>query len=112
MDTRTDDLQIGTALGVPLADEAASAIKNTATSIRNRAKAKKAQKISDAGGYGTLTPFQRSLIPVPAYWGTDTSAKENLMIDEETTSSVKKYVPYIIGALFIGILIFFIVKRK
>ncbi len=61
MDLRKDNL------GVEDVQKVVQGVGSVAKSIRDRAKAKKAQKISDAGGYLTLTPYQKSLIPVPAY---------------------------------------------
>lgn len=49
--------------------------KNIAGSIVKRAKTKKAQKIADAGSYWTLTPYQKSLIGIPAYISQQTAGK-------------------------------------
>jgi hypothetical protein len=103
--------------GVPmggLVDAAATGVKDLAAAIRNKAKAKKAQKISDAGGYFTLTPFQKSLIDVPAYavsaGTTAQDAKDSPAMDI-SGGQLKKYLPYIIGVVIL-VIIFFIVKRK
>lgn len=44
-----------------------SAATNLAKGIRDKAKAKEAQKIADAGNYWTLRPYLKSLIPIPQY---------------------------------------------
>ena len=48
-------------------DKLASSLKNISAGIRNKAKAKKAQGIADAGNYWTLSQFQKGLIPIPQY---------------------------------------------
>lgn len=48
-------------------DKLASTVKNLAAGVRNKAKAKAAQKTADAGQYWTLRPFLKSLIPIPQY---------------------------------------------
>lgn len=53
--------------GTEFASQAWTTVSNVAARVRNRAKAKKAQGIADAGNYFTLTAFQKSLIPVPQY---------------------------------------------
>ena len=102
--------------GVPgggAVDAIASGVKNLATSVRNKAKAKKAQKISDAGGYFTLTPFQKSLINEPDYAKTTIGAKSDEPIEAIANQGfeIKKYIPYIIGVVVI-IIIYFVVKSK
>lgn len=103
--------------GVPmggLIDSAATGVKDLAAAIRNKAKAKKAQKISDAGGYFTLTPFQKSLIDVPAYAvsaGTSAQDAKDSEATGVTAGQLSRYVPYIIGVVIL-VVIFFIVKSK
>lgn len=56
--------------GIPggaVVDSLASTAKNLASGIRNKAKAKSAQKTSDAGQYWTLRSFLKGLIPIPQY---------------------------------------------
>lgn len=95
-------------------DKGASAAKSVVVNIRNRAKAKKAQKISDAGGYNTLTPFQKSLIPVPSYaLNSKTPTAEEAKNAEPsavTTGAATPYLPYIIGVVILAAVIYFIKK--
>lgn len=44
-----------------------SSTANIAKGIRDKAKAKSAQKTADAGQYWTLRPYLKSLIPIPDY---------------------------------------------
>jgi hypothetical protein len=46
-------------------NQVVSFIPDVAKWVRDNAKRKKAQKIADAGGYYTLTPYQQSLIDAP-----------------------------------------------
>lgn len=142
--------------------EAWTTISNVGASIRNKAKAKAAQKVADAGNYWTLRPFLKSLIPVPQYiinevagqgitkqavldlpaqtiGGTNANVIAQLktlsgggslntavigeggVIETATpaaapkelvTSGVTKYVPYIIGAVVIGLIIYLIAKKR
>jgi hypothetical protein len=48
-------------------DSLASTAKNLAAGVRNKAKAKSAQKISDQGNYWTLRSFLKGMIPIPQY---------------------------------------------
>lgn len=48
-------------------DKGATGVKDVVINIRNKAKAKEAQKVADSGGYWTLRPFLKSLIPIPQY---------------------------------------------
>jgi hypothetical protein len=48
-------------------DKIGSKLKSLRVGIVNKAKAKKAKKISDGGGYWGLTSFQKSLINIPQY---------------------------------------------
>jgi len=95
-------------------------------SIIVKAKRKKAQKISDAGGYSTLSAYQKSLIPIPAYAQTQaqtiaaatgqaastvTEQLKNAPAIDASGSQVKKYLPYFGGALVIGLLIYLISKN-
>jgi hypothetical protein len=88
-----------------------------------------AQKISDAGGYLTLTPEQKALIPVPEYikaQAAQISAKtggiastEDLQAAQplpatsgQLVAKLKTYLPYILGAIALGLVIYFIVRKK
>jgi hypothetical protein len=69
MDLRHDNVTLADT-GVPggaTIDQLASTAKNLAAGIRNKAKAKKAQKTADAGNYWTLEQFLKGLIPIPQY---------------------------------------------
>jgi hypothetical protein len=92
-------------------DSIASSGKNLAANIRNRAKAKKAQKISDAGGYNTLTPFQKSLIPVPAYALNKTTPTAQDAKEAEPTAvqtgAMTKFLPYIAGVIILALAFYF-----
>jgi hypothetical protein len=69
MDLTHDNLSLADT-GIPggaVVDSLASSAKNLAAGIRNKAKAKSAKAVSDAGDYWTLRPFLKSLIPVPQY---------------------------------------------
>jgi hypothetical protein len=61
------DLRSNNVTGQDVAAQVFTFAGNTAARIRNKAKAKKAQGIADAGNYWTLTAFQKSLIPIPQY---------------------------------------------
>lgn len=52
-----------------------SSAGNLAKGIRDKAKAKAAQKTADAGGYWTLRPYLKSLIPIPQYIITQVSGQ-------------------------------------
>jgi hypothetical protein len=130
-----------------VAQSAPGVMKN----IRDKAKQKEAQKISDAGNYFTLRPYLKSLIAIPDYVKTmvanqgitqqavldleaqgvgesNTSIISQLKTLSGTTSAggqtidaagnttagtfFQKYGMYIIGVIILGIIIFFIVKRK
>jgi len=98
-------------------DQVGAGVKNIAASIRNRAKARKAQKISDGGGYLTLTPFQKSLIDVPDYIlnqtaGQGAGATEDDIKNLPAVTDWKAKLPLIIGAVVVIGLVYFIVKRK
>lgn len=105
--------------GAGLVGAAAKPFVGLAASIRNKAKAKKAQKISDAGGYLTLTAFQKSLIGVPSYIQTAGIPAEVAQEAEpipategQVAAKFKTYLPYIIGAVVLIVIVFIIVKRK
>jgi len=94
-------------------DGVLSGVKNVAASIRNKAKAKKAQKISDAGGYLTLTPFQKSLIDVPDYiLNQGIGANDKDIKNLPAVMDWQSKLPLIIGAVLVIGLVYFIVKRK
>jgi hypothetical protein len=112
-------------------DTAGTAAKKLLGNIRNKAKAKKAQKISDAGGYATLSAFQKSLIPVPAYINqqaqtvaASSKTPAAAVIDKMKTSEpipvsdaqkanlFKQYLPYLIVVIVIGALLYFFVIKK
>ena len=113
MDIRHDNLTLADT-GVPAGaaiDSVASGIKDIAANIRNRAKAKKAQAISDAGGYNTLTPFQKSLIPVPPYaLNTETPTAADA-VAAEPVGGIRAMLPWLLGAAVVGFIIFMIVRR-
>jgi LPXTG-motif cell wall-anchored protein len=99
-----------------IADEITGALTqlgNVRKSVLIRAKTKKAQKISDAGGYATLTPYQKTLIPVPEYIsGKTVPASGDLPAGEQTGVDIKRFLPYIIGVVLLGIIIYMIAKKK
>jgi hypothetical protein len=67
--TQSDNITLGDT-GIPggaAVDKLGSTIKNLASGIRNKAKAKKAQGFADRHEYFALSPFQKSLIPIPQY---------------------------------------------
>jgi hypothetical protein len=114
MDLQCDNLTLED-LNVPgggAIDAGASGVKGVFVGIRNRAKARKAQKISDDGGYATLTPFQKSLIPVPAYALNNKTTTAQDAIDAPPVVQMNRYIPYVLGVAVVGILVYFIVKRK
>jgi hypothetical protein len=97
-------------------DVVAGGVKNVLASIRNKAKARKAQKISDAGGYLSLTPFQKSLIDIPDYIlnqtaGSGATNEDIKNLPADTSEQLKQFLPYIIGAIVIGILLYVILKK-
>ena len=132
MDLQHDNIdiaKIGEAAGQVL-----KAGSGLAKGIRDKAKAKKAQKISDAGGYFQLTAYQKSLIPVPDYARVQAQATGNIVngspeqpvindagqvdiaqapalpaTDEQVGMKLKQYLPFI---LIGGALIFFLILRK
>jgi hypothetical protein len=53
--------------GIPGGELIDNIASNLASSIRDKAKGKEAQKIADAGNYWTLRPYLKSLIPIPQY---------------------------------------------
>jgi len=68
-------------------------------SIRDRAKAKKAQAIANSGGYNTLTPYQKSLISGNAGGTYDTTPeKAGLTLD---LTSILIFVALAGGVLFL-----------
>jgi hypothetical protein len=110
MDLRKDDL-------VDVAG-----IVNTAENIRHsilvKAKTKKAQKISDAGGYLTLSPYQKTLIPIPEYVKAanipaDVAQKSEPIpaTEAQVAAKAKNYLPYILGLIGIGIVVYLISKK-
>lgn len=105
-------------------------VVKTASDIRHsllvNAKRKKAQKISDQGGYNTLTAYQKSLIPVPEYAKTQAqtiaaaTGQAAATVEQElkeaapsdiSTGQVKKYLPYIVGILAIGLIVWSLSKK-
>jgi hypothetical protein len=160
MDLQHDNLTAAQT-GIPggaVVDSLGSTVKNLAAGIRNKAKAKQAQKIADAGNYWTLRPFLKNLIKIPQYIlnqvaGQGITEDAVINLDAQATGAsntqiinalkqmsgtsvgaggiigntnipavtpppetkgfdFKKALPYIIGVVVIGIVIFFIVKRK
>jgi hypothetical protein len=105
--------------GGAIIDEAANLLKNSAKNIRDRAKAKKAQAISDAGGYMTLTPYQKSLIDIPPYilnqtQGTTATAEDikNMPAVNDFGQMIKNNLPVILGFIAVIAVIYFVVKKK
>jgi len=91
--------------------------------LLERAWRKKSQKISDAGGYATLSKYEKSLIKMPEYAkvaaaqaGINAQVVENAPAIPATTAQLgeklKQYLPMIIGIVVIGAIIYFIVKKK
>lgn len=89
----------------------------------------KAQAISDAGGYLTLHPELKMLIPVPDYiikQAQDIAAKTGKAASVEDLKNapaipatsgqliekIKNYLPWIIGSIALGIGIYFIIKKR
>jgi hypothetical protein len=100
-------------------DVVAAGIKNIAASIRNKAKARKAKKISDRGGYMTLSPFQKSLIDVPDYilaqtQGTTATAKDiqDMPAVNDFGQMIKNNLTAILGFIAVIVIVYFLVKRK
>ena len=62
-------------LGVEDVQAVGNVFKGIAGGIVARAKAKKAQKDSDAGNYWTLRPYLKTLIPIPQYIITQVSGQ-------------------------------------
>lgn len=81
-----------------------------------------ALNISNAGGYLTLTTEQRALIPVPAYI-TEQAKNAGLTVNEliasppipatsgQMAAKLKIFLPYIIGAVVLGFIIFMVAKK-
>jgi hypothetical protein len=116
MDLREKSDNIG---GVDEILAAGKTVGKIAGNVRNKAKAKKAAKIAASGGYASLTPFQKSLIPVPTEIqkaaqaaGVTTDDIKAAPAAAPAAGQYKKFIPYIIGALIIGIAIYFFVKHK
>lgn len=138
MDLRqsSDNVDIGQI--TETAGKAISAVSGLASGIRNKAKAKKAQKISDAGGYFTLSGFQKSLIPVPDYAKVQAAASGNVAAgagtgqpvindsgqvdvaqveaipasEAQVKSKLKEYLPYILGVIVLVVVVFIVMKKK
>jgi hypothetical protein len=164
---------VSNATGIPggaVVDKIAS---DLASGIKVSAKTKSAQKTADSGQYWTLTPYMKSLIPIPQYiidqvkgqnisyfavyqlpaqgvgasstsmiaslqdmtkhpnmtgvggpaakpaaqsiigsGGTAVSATDPAAGSAASTSTLTKYLPYIIGAAALAIVIYFIIKKK
>jgi len=60
--TKSDNIDVAGAVKT-----LASTAGNMAKGIRDRSKAKKAQKTADAGNYFTLNAYAKTLIPIPGY---------------------------------------------
>lgn len=133
-----------------------STASNITKGIRDKAKAKAAQKTADSGQYWTLRPYLKSLIPIPQYIinqvaGQGITEYAVLQLPEQTVGAnnteiiqklkslsgtggagatsnvnptggviggetpegvdIKKYIPYIIGALILGIAVYFLTKK-
>lgn len=129
MDNTHDNLDLGKILNV---GEAAKSLwykvkKPVPKSTEDKARAE-AQKISDAGGYLTLTPEQKALIPVPEYIKAQAQSISQqyggaATVDDLTTAKpipatagqlaekLKAYLPHIlIGAVVVWLLVKFVKK--
>lgn len=146
MDLRHDNLGVS--------DVAGAVVGIQKKYMKNR-KLSQAEKAVSRGEYWGLTPYQKSLIPIPTYIIEQVrglgvteqqikdfpphsrfdkpekvladlklfaggvipaiSTDEQISVTESVTSSnpsnMKKYVPYILGAVVIGLIIYFVVKR-
>lgn len=81
-----------------------------------------AQKISDAGGYLTLTPEQKALIPVPGYINTQAANGANITdlqaappipaTSGQIIQKIKNYLPWILGAVGLGLVVYFTSKKR
>ena len=91
--------------------------------LLERAWRKKSQAISDAGGYATLSKYEKSLIKMPEYAkvaaaaaGVNANVVENSgaipATNAQLMDKVKNYLPMIIGVVVIGVIIYMIVKKK
>lgn len=72
--------------------------------IRDRAKANKALKIALAGGYDSLTPYQKSLISVDYASGSYIATPEKAGIDPAS-------ILIFVVILFVGVLVFRQLRR-
>ena len=93
------------------------------TALLERAWRKKSQAISDAGGYATLSRYEKSLIKMPTYAkeaakaaGINSNVLENSEAIPATTSQlmakVKNNLPLILGIVIVGFIIYYFVKKK
>ena len=129
-DERHDDLAIGATVGLPEIDAVASGLKNAGKKIVSKAKLRKAQRQLDSGGVESLTPVQKDMLGisrdptpeerlrgvtyvnngVPSYAvGGAPPLTDGTSVDD---SGIKRFIPYIIGVVLLGIIIYLIVKKK
>lgn len=134
-----DNLTLASA-GVPggaIADTLASSLKGLAGNIRNKSKLKTAQANLAAGRLNDINSFSVNLLigagvrpevytKIPAFINDPANAKliadlaggdKGIIIAKNADGTspaqfdIKKYIPYIIGVIVIGVLIYFIVKK-
>lgn len=113
----SDNFGLGAILGIgAIAKKAWYKVKKPVPKKATSTQA--AQKISDSGGYLTLTPEQKSLIPVPSYilMQEKNKALQNAnplpMTSGQMVEKVKNYLPYIIGSIVLIIIVVLLIKRK
>jgi len=93
----------GSGVGAKIVEFAINVVSSISfKSIRDKAKAKKALEIANAGGYETLTPYQKSLISGYGA-GTYYAAPENSGRTLDLTS--------VLIFLVIGLVLFFVLRR-
>ena len=137
-----DDFKLGALIGIPAIDRIADAAKDAATQIREKAQLKDALSYIQAGTLDklTVTHINRLIenntpphlyIKAPAYIQrynnepnfrlqmqpilasdplTQTTSLDTTLTGAKTF--IQKYLVYIIAIILIGVIIYFIVKRK
>lgn len=105
-------------LGVEDITKVVQGVGDIRHSILVKAKTKKAQKISDAGGYLTLSAYQKSLIPVPAYVTaanipaeTAKAAEPIPATDAQVMAKAKSNLPLILAVAGGLILVVILIKK-
>lgn len=128
---KVDNLNIAEVAGkvVGALPKIVTGVKSVAANVRNKAKAKKAQKIADAGGYNTLSAFQKSLIADPNLVNSTLSASEqSLAVDIDkavselekkeagetsvTESKLKKIIIIVVSVVAVILVAWFFLKKK